>query len=116
MNKPTRYFSKMQEKAVAKEICGKTVPNSGATPYKKGDVTLGSATDTSSWLFECKTCTTNKSSFSIKKEWLTTLKEEKIGQGKLNCALVFNFGPNLDNYYIIDEKTFKGFVQSENID
>lgn len=33
MNKPTRYFSSRQEKAVAKAIGGKKTANSGATPY-----------------------------------------------------------------------------------
>lgn len=33
MNKPTRYYSKRQEKKVAKVVEGKRQPNSGATPF-----------------------------------------------------------------------------------
>ena len=33
----TRFFSKQQENKVAKLINGKTVANSGARPYQKGD-------------------------------------------------------------------------------
>ena len=34
----TRFFSSQQEKQVAKLIQGKTVANSGARPYQKGDI------------------------------------------------------------------------------
>lgn len=33
MNRPTRYYSKQQEKKVAKAVEGKRQPNSGATPF-----------------------------------------------------------------------------------
>lgn len=105
--KSTRFYSKIQENEVAKVLGGKTTPNSGATPYIKGDVT---STD---WLMECKTCMTSKSSFSIKKQWLTSLKEEAKQQGKINHALVFNYGPGQDNYYIITEKKFKEILELE---
>lgn len=104
----TRYYSKIQEKGVAKILSGKTTPNSGATPYKKGDVS------SDSWLIECKTCMTNKQSFSIKKAWLQQLREDAIGQGKMDYALVFNYGPNQENYYIINERKFKEILEVEN--
>ena len=63
-NKPTRWYSNKQENHVASAVNGKKVANSGATTWKKGDV------QTDDWLLECKTCTTDKKSFSIKKEWL----------------------------------------------
>lgn len=59
------------------------------------------------WLFEAKTCMTEKQSFSIKEEWLTKLKQEAFGMNKEFFALVFNFGTkNGSNYYIINERTF----------
>ena len=103
----TRYFSKLQENQVAKELGGKTTPNSGATKYRKGDVVLDN------WLLECKTCMTSKQSYAIKKQWLITLKEEAIGQGKTGYAIVFNYGPNQDNYYILSEKVFKQLIENE---
>ena len=97
----TRYFSHRQEQQVAKAVGGKTVPNSGAIKFVAGDVT------TDLFLLECKTCMTDKQSFSIKEEWLNKNKEEAFAVGKDYSALVFNFGPDKPNYYIIDEKLFK---------
>jgi len=99
--RPTRWFSTKQEKAVAKEIGGKRTPNSGATPWVKGDVIKDD------WMLECKTSTAPKSSFSIKKDWLEKNKEEAFSTGKSHSALCFDFGDNGDRYYVIDEKTFK---------
>ena len=99
--KPTRWFSDKQEKKVAKAIGGKQTANSGATDFSKGDVT----TDT--WLIECKTATSEKQSFSIKREWLKKNKEEAFSMGKDYNALVFDFGDNGERFYIVDEKTFK---------
>lgn len=105
MNRPTRFFSDRQEKAVAKQIDGRQTSNSGATPFQKGDVI------TDSWLVECKTSTTEKASFSIKKEWLDKNKEEAFAMGKDYNALCFDFGDNGKRYYVIDEKTFKEVLQ-----
>ena len=102
----TRFFSSQQEKSVAKIINGKTVPNSGARPYQKGDISTPGHGE-NSWLLEAKTCTTEKKSFAIKKQWLETIKEEAFQAGKMNYALVFNFGPKQENYYILSEQKFK---------
>lgn len=101
MNKPTRFYSNRQEKAVAKVVKGKQTSNSGATTFNKGDVT------TDDWLIECKTATSEKQSFSIKKEWLKKNKEEAFAMSKSYNALCFDYGDNGNRYYIIDEKTFK---------
>lgn len=99
MRKPTRFYSNRQEKQVAKALDGKQVSNSGATAFNKGDV------KTVSWLIECKTCTSEKKSFSIKKEWLDKNKEEAFAMNKNYSALAFDFGTG-SNYYVVDEKTF----------
>ena len=101
MNRPTRFFSNRQEKAVAKVIKGKQVSNSGATAFNKGDVS------NDDWLIECKTSVTEKQSFSIKRDWLRKNKEEAFAMGKEYNALCFDFGDNGNRYYVIDEKTFK---------
>ena len=46
-------------------------------------------------------------SMSIKKEWLEKNAKEALFMGKPYNALVFNFGPNQKNYYIIDEELFE---------
>ena len=51
--KPTRYYSKIQEEAVAKAVGGKRTPNSGATDFGgKSDVGI-----TNLFSIECKTKT-----------------------------------------------------------
>ena len=95
----TRYYSGRQERKVAEAVNGKITANSGATKFGAGDVTAND------WLIECKTCTTEKASFSIKKEWLDKNKEEAFAMRKPYNALCFDYG-NSPRYYIVDEKTF----------
>lgn len=108
----TRFFSKQQENSVARITKGSTIANSGARPYQKGDACT-SGHGENSWLFECKTCTTSKQSFAIKKQWLETIKEEAFQAGKMNYALVFSFGPKQENYYILSEDKFKQLFEEE---
>lgn len=100
---PTRYYSSRQEKHIAKELGGKQVINSGATRFSKGDVSL------EDWLIEAKTCTSEKRSFSIKREWLGKNEEEAFAMGKSYSALAFDFGDG-EQHYIISEKLFKLLV------
>ena len=102
--KPTRFYSKKQENSVASALNGSRTLNSGATPFQKGDVT------TDKFLLECKTKTKNSDSISIKKSWFTKNIEEALFMGKEHSAIVFNFGPDEKNYYIIDELLFKKLV------
>ena len=78
----------------------KRTPNSGATSFSKGDL------QDEKWIVEAKTCMEPKKSFSIKKEWLDTLKEEMYASNKDYRALCFDFGDEKDRYYILDENTF----------
>jgi hypothetical protein len=94
---PTRYYSDKQEKSVAKDLDGKQVANSGATPWSKGDVRIGNKI-----AVECKTCTKEQKSFAIKKEWIDKIKLEAYENGKSYSCVAFNFGPDTENYYIID--------------
>ena len=103
--KPTRYYSKNQEKTVAKNIGGNTTPNSGATMFSKGDITVDSLL-----LVECKTKTKDSDSMSIKKEWLEKNAKEALFMGKRFNLLAFNFGPDQKNYYILDEDLFYEFL------
>ena len=40
-------------------------------------------------------------------EWLEKIKKESLFDGKKYYSLAFNFGPNQDNYYIIDSELFE---------
>lgn len=100
--KPTRWYSSKQEKEVAKTLGGKCTSNSGATDFGgKGDILLDN------FLLECKTKTTPSNSISIKKEWFEKNTREAVFMGKPYSALVFNFGPGGENYYIINEELFE---------
>ena len=102
-SKPTRYFSSRQEEAVANAVRGRRTPNSGATAYSKGDVTEG---DRTGWLIECKTCTKDQKTFTMHEAWFKKNIEESIYMKKDHTAVVFNFGPDKPNYYVLDERTF----------
>ena len=103
--KTTREASTLQEKKIAKALGGRRTPNSGATKFYKGDVVISSE-----WLIEAKTAMQPKKSFSIKKEWLTKMKEEQFGTGKSYSSLCFDFGDEKERYYIVDENTFKVII------
>ena len=99
-----RKFSSRQEKSIAKKFGGKKISNSGATSFDKGDVKL------EDFLIEAKTCVNRKESFSIKSEWLEKINKERFSSRKRFCALVFQFEPDGENYFVIDERTFKQFL------
>ena len=103
--KPTRYYSSKQEEYVAKLVNGKTTVNSGASHFAAGDIV------TKNWLFECKTTTKPKESFSIKKEWLDKNEKERMGLQKLYSALVFQFKEDGTNYFVINESLFKEMME-----
>lgn len=85
-NKPTRHYSKKQEKRVAASLGLRVTANSGATHFDKGD-----ATD-KYLMMECKTVTKKQASVSLKKEWFTKNREEMFARGKEISALAFDFG------------------------
>lgn len=103
--KPTRYYSDKQEKQIVKSLGGKQTISSGSTPFSKGDVLLDN------FLLEAKTKVTHSESISIKKEWLEKNTKEALFMGKKYNALVFNFGPDEKNYYVIDESLFEYLVE-----
>lgn len=102
--KPTRYYSKKQENRTAKNLGGSTTSNSGAPAFCAGDVKLND------FLIECKTMTKESQSMKVNKEWLIKSEEEALSQHKRFSAVAIDFGGE-DNYYIINEKTFKYFIQ-----
>jgi hypothetical protein len=105
MNRPTRFYSSRQEKRIAKAVNGKQVANSGATAFRKGDVT------TDNWLFEAKTKIEESKSFTIKREWIEKNKEEAFAMGKDYNALVIDFGDG-KQFYLLDEKTFLELINN----
>ena len=108
-NKSTKYYSDKQEKEIAKKLGGKQVGGSGASQFSKGDVRVGERI-----LIECKTTTTEKNSYSVKKKVLDKISAEAKSMGKFFSILAFNFGPETNNYYVIDEDTVKFLIEKIN--
>lgn len=102
--KSTRYYSDRHEKRTAKNIGAKVQTSSGSSSFLKGDVI------STKCLIECKTSTSEKKSFSIKKEWLEKLEEQCFAMGKKHPILVFDFGDG-NNYYILNEQMMRKFVE-----
>lgn len=103
-NKSTRYYSDRHEKRTAKNLKASVQTSSGSSAFLKGDVVSNNC------LVECKTCESEKKSFSIKKEWLEKISEQCIEMRKRYPILAFDFGSG-KNYYIIDEKTMRKFIE-----
>jgi len=94
--------SSAQESYVADVLGAKKTPRSGATVYFKGDVF-----DELS-LFECKTYMEVRDSFTVKREWLTKLSQERFEERKQFSMLIQNFGGKAheDNYVIMKLEDF----------
>ena len=104
---PTRVYSKKQEDQVAKATGGQRQPNSGATTFGgKSDVNIANLIRV-----ECKTKMTASESISIKKEWIEKLRAEAAFDGHEYTAIAFNFGPNEEMHYIIDEYLFQTLIE-----
>ena len=97
----TRYFSNKQEEYIANLLNCKRQCGSGSTPFAKGDVIADN------WLFECKTTTKPKTSFSIKKDWIDKNFIERVEMGKPYSAIVYQYEEGGTNYFVLDETTFK---------
>lgn len=103
MKKPTRWYSDKQEKKVAKAVGGRQTPNSGSTPFIKGDVL------TDQFLIECKTVTKKQKQVTIYKEWITKNREEAFAMNREYNAVAFDFGDG-EQFYIIDQKLFNKLI------
>jgi hypothetical protein len=103
----TRYHSDRHEKSICKALGAIQQSNSGAGRFRKGDVIQNEA----SLLIEAKTTMTDKDSFSVKKDWILKNKEEAFSLRKSNSCICFNFGPEQENYYVINEKLMKFLVE-----
>ena len=103
----TRTYSDQHEKSVCKELGAEQAPNSGAGRFLNGDVLHSDA----SLLIECKCSMTEKQSFTIKKEWIDTARQNAFTDRLANSCLCINFAPNSPNYYVIDSKLMQMLVE-----
>ena len=99
--------SLLQEKQVAKLVNGQVQVASGGTPTGGGDVL------TDNWFFECKTVTTPKDSYNVKKSIINKMKEQRFEQRKDYCALAFRFSPEDKDYFVIDSDIMQYLLQCQ---
>ena len=100
--------SLLQEKQVANLVNGQVQVASGGTPTGGGDVL------TERWFFECKTVTTEKNSYCVKKSVIEKLKEQTFEQMKDYGVLAFRFSPEGKDYFVVDSDTFKYMMNCTN--
>lgn len=98
-------YSASQEADIARLLGGKVQSNSGGTRFGGGDV------HTETFFIEAKTPTKEQTSFSIKKEWITKLREQAFEQGKNHCALAFRFEPDGEDYFVINSRLMRELVE-----
>jgi len=103
--KSTRQLSDKQERKIAEKTGGKVVVNSGATTFRKGDVTYDYL------LVDGKTVGSIRKSVSIKRDWLRKLASEAFIMRKPLSAIVIDFGSD-DRYYVVSEEDFKSLYDS----
>ena len=104
-DKSTRYFSERQERDIATKFGGYLSSNSGASDFSAGDVVL------EHFLIECKTCMKEQTSFTIKKEWIEKVHKESFSKDKFDGIVAFNFGPEKENYFIINENLMHFLIE-----
>lgn len=103
----TRECAAIQEKRVAAKFGGSANSSSGSGRFNKSDVLIKDA----DVVVECKTVTTPKESFSIKKEWIEKSKQEAYSMGYSNSILAFNFYyEDRQDYYVIDDKLMRFLI------
>lgn len=100
----TRDFSDKQEKYLAKLLGGKVTANSGGTKFGAGDVIAEPI------LIEAKTTTSERSSFSIKKDWIDKVDEQAFSQGMTEGVVAFQFAPDTENYFVLNESQFQDYL------
>lgn len=102
----TRDYSDRQERHIAKVTGGKVQSNSGGTKFGGGDV------HTDKFFIEAKTPTKERTSFMIKKDWITKMREQAYEQGKEEAVLAFRFDPDKNNdLYVLSERQFLEYLR-----
>lgn len=103
-NKTSTYGKAMVQTEYVADFLGiKMTPRSGGTIYAKSDAQSDIA------LFECKTYMEKRESFTVKKEWLVKMDQERFQDRKRYAFLVQNFGGagSEDNHVIMSLSAFK---------
>ena len=97
-----------QEDRIAKIFGGQRTPRSGGGAWKLGDVT------TDDMLFECKTTVKPSLSYSVNKTVLDKANQERAEMHKDYYALAFTLGENFEDYFVLDRRAMKDFVDMRN--
>ena len=100
MDKPTKYYSSLQEKRIADYLGWKTVAASGARPFNPGDVS------SSEWLAECKTHTKPTDKLTIMKSVWKKLCNEAQSKFRKPVLCIDNGTQTIKNTWVVIPKQF----------
>lgn len=88
-------YSVIQEQRVAKLFRASRTPQSGGGKFIKGDIL------SANFLIECKTTTTPKLFFTVRKEVLDKAQHEAREMGKESAILAFTIGESFEDYFVV---------------
>ena len=93
--KPTKYYSSLQEKRIADYLGWSAVSASGARPFTPGDI------KSSDWLAECKTHTSETDTITINKAVWEKIATEAKGSFRRPVLFVDNGTQQIKNTWAI---------------
>lgn len=102
-----KSLSLEQEARVSKLFNASTTPRSGGGAWQKGDI----LTRNDDWLVECKTTVKPSLSYSVNKAVLDKADHERAEMRKSFFALAFTLGENREDYFVVNTRTMKAFIE-----
>lgn len=94
-----------QENRIAKLFKASPTPQSGGGKWKKGDIL------SADYLIECKTTVEPKLTYSVKKSDIDKARHESREMGKKNFIFAFTMGENFDDYFVVDDKFMRDYLE-----
>ena len=105
--KTSKQVSLEQEEKLAKFFGGSRTPRSGGGGFVKGDVL------SDNWFIEGKTNVKPAESYSVRKEILEKMDHERAEMRKPYAALAIELGESRDDYFVINRRTMKGILDTQ---
>jgi hypothetical protein len=106
MDKPTKYYSEIQEKYVANKLGWEQVVASGARDFHPGDV------KSDDWIGECKTRAKFTDKIAIKRLWWDKLVSEANSMRK--CPALFVDNGDVHNLWAVSYSTYGDIIYITN--
>lgn len=102
--KTAKELSLEQEERVSKFFGATRTPRSGGGAWKKGDCL------SEDWFLECKTTVKPSLSYSVNKSVLDKADHERSEMHKPYYALAFTLGEDREDYFVVNKRTMRAFL------